>query len=138
MTADLQPDLERIIRARDFSALRGKLENWEPADLASLIISLPVEDQVIVFRILPRGLAAGVFEYLDRAAQELLLKTMAQDDVAALLNNMAPDDRTDLLEELPAAVTKQMLSLLTPEERICGGVRGDRGHPEDWRGGSAP
>jgi Mg/Co/Ni transporter MgtE len=50
MTADLQPDLESIIRARDFSALRRKLENWEPADLASLIVSLPVEDQVIVFR----------------------------------------------------------------------------------------
>lgn len=47
MTADLQPDLERIIRVRDFSALRGKLENWEPADLVSLIVSLPVEDQVI-------------------------------------------------------------------------------------------
>ena len=63
MTADLQPDLERIIRSRDFSALRGKLENWEAADLARLIISLPVEDQVIVFRVLPRGLAADVFEY---------------------------------------------------------------------------
>ena len=129
MTADLQPDLERIIRARDFSALRGKLENWEPADLASLIISLPVEDQVIVFRILPRGLAADVFEYLNLAAQELLLKTMAQDDVAALLNDMAPDDRTHLLDELPAAVTKQMLSLLTPEERII--AISLLGYPED-------
>lgn len=117
MTADLQPDLERIIRVRDFSALRGKLENWEPADLASLIVTLPVEDQVIVFRILPRGLAADVFEYLNLAAQELLLKAMAQDDVAALLNDMAPDDRTHLLDELPAAITKQMLSLLTPEAR---------------------
>jgi magnesium transporter len=128
MTADLQPDLERIIRARDFSALRGKLENWEPADLASLIISLPVEDQVIVFRILPRGLAADVFEYLNLAAQELLLKTMAQNDVAALLNDMAPDDRTHLLDELPAAVT-QMLSLLTPEERII--AISLLGYPED-------
>jgi magnesium transporter len=114
MTADLQPDLEGIIRARDFSALRGKLATWEAADLARLIISLPVEDQVIVFRVLPRGLAADVFEYLDLAAQELLLKTMATDDVAALLNDMAPDARTHLLDELPAAVTKQMLSLLTP------------------------
>jgi magnesium transporter len=90
MTADLHPDLERIIRARDFSALREKLENWEAADLARLMISLPIEDQVVVFRILPRGLAADVFEYLDLAAQELLLKTMAKDDVAALLNDMAP------------------------------------------------
>jgi magnesium transporter len=62
MIVDLRPDLESIIRARDFAALRGKLENWEPPDLAALIASLPVEDQVIVFRILPRGLAADVFE----------------------------------------------------------------------------
>jgi magnesium transporter len=129
MTADLQPDLEDIIRARDFSALRGKLENWEPADLSTLITGLPIEDQVIVFRILPRGLAADVFEYLGLVAQELLLKAMAQDDVAALLNNMAPDDRTHLLDELPAAVTKQLLSLLTPEERII--AISLLGYPED-------
>ncbi len=42
---------------------------------------------------------------------------MAQEDVAALLNNMAPDDRTLFLEELPAAVTRQLLALLTPAER---------------------
>jgi magnesium transporter len=129
MTADLEPDLESIIRARDFSALRGKLENWKPADLSSLITNLPVEDQVIVFRILPRGLAARVFEYLDLAAQETLLKATAQDDVAALLNNMAPDDRTHLLDELPAAVTKQLLSLLTPEERLI--AISLLGYPED-------
>jgi magnesium transporter len=54
---------------------------------------------------------------------------MAQDDVAALLNDMAPDDRTHLLEELPAAVTKQLLSLLTPEERTV--AVSLLGYPED-------
>jgi magnesium transporter len=43
------------------------------------------------------------------AAQERLLKAMAREEVAAILNDMAPDDRTTLLEELPATVTKQML-----------------------------
>src|SRR5262245_13030095 len=42
---------------------------------------------------------------------------MAQEDVATLLNNMAPDDRTTFLEELPASVTRQFLALLTPKER---------------------
>ena len=42
---------------------------------------------------------------------------MAPEDVAALLNDMAPDDRTMFLEELPAEVTRQLLALLTPEER---------------------
>ena len=39
---------------------------------------------------------------------------MSKEDVAALLNNMAPDDRTMFLEELPATVTRELLALLTP------------------------
>jgi magnesium transporter len=70
----------------------------------------------VAFRALPRRLAADVFEYLHPAEQLALVKTMGREDVAALLNNMAPDDRTVLFEELPANVTKDLLSLLTPEE----------------------
>jgi magnesium transporter len=111
------PDLEGIIRRRDFVALRETLKNWPPPDLASLIKTLAPEDQVIVFRILPRQLAADTFEYLELEAQEHLLKAMAQEEITAILNEMAPDDRTMLLEELPAAATKQLLTLLTPKER---------------------
>src|SRR6185295_16749737 len=57
------------------------------------------------------------FEYLSTDAQNALLKAMASEDVAALLNEMAPDDRTMFLEELPAEVTRQLLALLTPGER---------------------
>jgi magnesium transporter len=117
MVAHLQPDLEAVIRARDFARLRDMLVNWPPPDLANLIEGLAIEDQVIAFRILPRETAADVFEYMKLEAQEQLLKAMAQGEVAALLNDMAPDDRTTLLEELPATVTKQMLALLTPSER---------------------
>ena len=55
-----------------------------------------------------------VFEYLSQDAKETLLKAMAKEDVAALLNNMAPDDRTMFLEELPATATRELLTLLTP------------------------
>ncbi|CAN5162055.1 MAG: magnesium transporter [Pyrinomonadaceae bacterium] len=117
MAVELQPDLEAVIRARDFVALRGLLKKLPPTELAGLLEELAVEEQVIAFRILPRGVAADVFEYLPLEAQEQLLKAMAHGEIAAILNEMDPDDRTMLLEELPAAVTKQMLALLTPGER---------------------
>lgn len=129
MDDNLPRRLKDIIQARDFSALHARLESWSPADLATLLVRLPVEDQVIVFRILPRKTAATVFEYLNTHAQELLLKAMTQGDVAALLNDMAPDDRTHLLEELPATVTKQVLALLTNEERAV--AVSLLGYPED-------
>src|SRR5262245_50181487 len=109
-------DLERAIRARDFPALHEMLKHWPPTT-ASVIETLSVEEQVIAFRLLPRDLAADVFEYLPLDAQERLLKAMATGEVAKILNDMAPDDRTALLDELPAAATRQLLNLLTPQER---------------------
>ena len=109
--------LAEAIRAGDFAQIRHELVNWPPPAVAGVIKDLPVEDQVIVFRVLPRHNAGVVFEFLERNRQERLLKAMGQEDVANVLNTMAPDDRTLLLEELPASATKQMLTLLSAEER---------------------
>jgi Mg/Co/Ni transporter MgtE len=110
-------ELAAVLRTRDYARLRDMLRNRHARDVADTLTALSLEDQVIVFRVLPRKDAAAVFEYLSLEAKEALLKTMAQGDVADLLNNMAPDDRTLFLEELPAEVTRHLLSLLTPAER---------------------
>jgi len=110
-------ELTAAVRSRNYSRLRDLVRNRHANDLAEVLTQLELGDQCIVFRILPRKDAAAVFQYLSREEQEKLLKTMAQEDVAGLLNNMAPDDRTTFLEELPAEVTRQMLALLTPNER---------------------
>ncbi len=110
-------DLERVIQARDFVALHEMLKHWSPATTAGLLETLSVEQQVVAFRLLPRDIAADVFEYLPLEAQQRLVKAMATEEVAKILNEMAPDDRTALLDELPAAVTQQLLNLLTPQER---------------------
>ena len=110
-------DLERVIQARDFVALHEMLKHWSPRTAASLIEPLPVEQQVVAFRLLPRELAAEVFEYISLEAQQQLVKAMATEEVVKMLNDMAPDDRTALLDELPASVTQQLLNLLSPHER---------------------
>jgi len=106
-----------MIEARDFAALREVFREWAPADVAEVILDLPEDEQVIIFRVLPHALAADVFEYLDLDAQQTLLRAMAHEQVAAILNEMAPDDRTALLEELPSAAARQLIRSLTPEER---------------------
>jgi len=112
-----ESDLGALIRGGDFQRLREQLVELRPPELAAALSELRHDEQVIAFRILPRSLAAAVFEYMPRDSQRGLLKAMGQEDVAALLNRMSPDDRTSLLSELPANATKQLLELLTPEER---------------------
>ena len=110
-------ELAAALRSRDYSRLRDMVRNRPPSDLGELLADLSLDDQAVVFRLLPRKDAAATFEYLEQDAREALLKTLSKEDVASLLNDMAPDDRTMFLEELPATVTREMLALLTPQER---------------------
>lgn len=113
----LRPEIKELIESRDFSVLRDFLREFQPVDIAELMADLPENDQAILFRILPKQLAADVFEYLDLETQKSLLKAMAHEQVVNILNEMAPDDRTALLEELPSTTVRQLLQLLTPQER---------------------
>lgn len=121
--------IQRMLTERDFSGLRRLIVALEIADIAEAIGELEPDDQVVVFRVLPREQAAECFEYLEAPAQEVLIKGLAREQAAAILNDMSPDDRTALLEELPAAATKQALALLSPDERII--ARDLLGYPED-------
>ena len=109
--------LHDAIAASDLDQVRLHLTNWTPPTIANEIRSLSEPEQAVVLRVLPRKQAAMTFEFLDRSTQEALLKAMGQAEAASILNNMAPDDRTGLLDESPAEVTKQLLSLLLPDER---------------------
>jgi magnesium transporter len=113
----LQPEIRSLIDARNFAALRELFADWPPADIADVITDFSEDEQVVVFRLLPHNLAADVFEYLEVEAQQNLLRAMAHEQVVGILNEMSPDDRTALLEELPSAAARQLIKLLTPEER---------------------
>src|SRR5881397_1388331 len=113
----LEPEIKSMIDARNFGALREVFREWPPADVAEVILDLPEDEQVIIFRVLPHALAADVFEYFDVDSQQKLLRAMAHEQVVGILNEMSPDDRTALLEELPSAAARQLIQLLTPEER---------------------
>ena len=112
----LEPEIRSLIHERDFAGLRRIFCDWPAADLAELISDLPEEDQVVLFRMLPHNLAGSTFEYLSRHDQKCLLQAMGREDIVKVINQMSPDDRTALLEELPASAVKELLRLLTPEQ----------------------
>ena len=110
----LQPEIDELIEKRDLGTLQEVISEWFPAEIADLIESLPPEIDVVVFRLLARDLAADVFEYLSLQKQEQLLHSLAKDHklLTDLMNDLSPDDRTALFEELPGTVTQQLLRLL--------------------------
>ncbi len=113
----LQPEIQSLIAEKKLSILKEILSEWTPADIADLLVELPEHEQVIIFRLLPNELAADTFEHLELDTQMDLVKAMGKEKVASILNEMDPDDRTALLEDLPGTAAKQLIQLLSPEER---------------------
>lgn len=113
----LQPEIKSLIAERRLSILKEVLADWGAADIAELLIDLTENERVIIFRLLNKELAADTFEYLEFDTQMELLKAMGREEVAEVLNEMDPDDRTALFEELPSFAAKQLIQLLSAEER---------------------
>ena len=112
----LGPEIEEVVRDKDYSSLKDVISEWEAPEIADLLLSLPVEEQPILFRLLDRKKAAAVFTYLPSEQQEQLLRSLAAEHVRTLLDELEPDDRTKLFEELPAQVTQRLMNLLSPED----------------------
>jgi len=113
----IAPEIEELISVRDFSTIREVMLEWEPVDLADLVSDLRAESRVVVFRLLPKDIAAETFSYCEFDTQQDLLHDMAREEVGALLNDMSPDDRTQLFEDLPGNVMSELINSLNAEER---------------------
>ena len=125
----LQPEIKSLIEDRKLSELKEVLSDWTPTDIAEVLKDLSENEQAIIFRLLPHDLAADTFEYLNFDMQVELLKAMGKTEVASILNEMSPDDRTALFEELPSSASKQLITLLTADERKIAQTL--LGYPED-------
>jgi len=105
------------IENKEIAKLKKYLIEAEETAILELVEDLKAEKQAIVFRLLPKDEALYVFERLDVSDQEELVHALGEEQVRELFEELAPDDRVYLLDELPAGVAKSMLDCLSKEER---------------------
>jgi magnesium transporter len=110
-------DVQKLIDQRDLHALRDRLVEVPAVEIAEIFQGLSDEERVLIFRILPRDHAAEIFSQLEVDIQKSVLSGLGDRQTARLLGEMAADDRTALLEEIPAEAARQLLALLSKEER---------------------
>lgn len=109
--------LTDLIKAYKLKEARQLLLKLEDLDIARVISQLPAASRSIAFRILPQDTAIEVFTKFDPSDQEDLLRTFTIREVKDLVENMEPDDRTELFEDMPPVLVKRLIKLLSPEER---------------------
>lgn len=102
---------------REYHALRQYLENQEAADVASWFLEIPREYFLLLFRILPKDLAAEVFVELESDVQKTLLEAFSDEELSQVVERLFVDDTVDLIEEMPANVVHRIIENATPEKR---------------------
>jgi len=114
---DLADTLRPLIEQKDFAAIVDVLAPASSEQLTFSIERLPVKEQAIVYRLLPKERAIEVFEMLPPGLQSDLVKGLQDAEVAAIFADLDPDDRVWLLDELPAALAPRLLHGLDAKER---------------------
>ncbi|MFO8023472.1 MAG: magnesium transporter [Perlabentimonas sp.] len=124
-------DFQELIEEKQWKRIRQEIVEYDPVDVAEIIEDLPEEDDVVLFRLLPREQAKSTFQLLTYEKQEQIIEGLAQNvhKLSGLLNDLDPDDRTAFFEELPGEITQRLIQLLTPAERSVA-IR-LLGYPED-------
>lgn len=118
MKVKIQVDIRKLIERNDLKTLKLLLQDQEPGTIFEMIEELEASEKVIVFRLLPKDLAAEVFSQLEPDEQLEIIRLLKSDPVLReIVKNMEPDDRAELLDELPAPLVTTLLEMLTPEER---------------------
>jgi magnesium transporter len=110
-------ELMELADSRQFRKLKDMLMEYNEVDIAAFIEALDSEKTVVVFRMLPKGLASDVFACLEVEKQEHIINSMTDHELGTIVEDLFVDDAVDMLEELPASVVKRVLRNATPDTR---------------------
>ncbi|MBQ3356856.1 MAG: magnesium transporter [Clostridia bacterium] len=113
----VESTLQRLLDEKKYPTIRDILITMNPSDIASVFDELEVERLPLLFRLLPKELAAETFVEMEPEAQELLIRGFSDVELREVLDELYVDDAVDLVEEMPANVVRRILSQADPEMR---------------------
>ena len=109
--------LLKMLEEKKYAALRDILLVMNPSDIAALFDDLEEGRIPLLFRLLPKEMAAETFVEMEPEAQELLIRSFSDNELKEIVDELFVDDAADLVEEMPANVVKRILKQASPEMR---------------------
>ena len=113
----VESTLDALLAEKKYPTIRDILITMNPADIASVFDSMEEERLPLLFRLLPKELAAETFVEMDPDAQELLIRGFSDSELREVVDELYVDDAVDIVEEMPANVVRRILSQADPQMR---------------------
>ncbi len=116
-TALMEETLVALLKDKKYFSLRDILSTMNPADIAAIFDGLEEARLPLLFRLLPKELAADAFVEMEPEAQELLIQGFSDSELREVLDELYVDDAVDIVEEMPANVVRRILAQADPDMR---------------------
>ena len=116
-TVTIGSTLTALVEGKKYATLRDILVTMNPSDLAALFEDLDEAVLPLLFRLLPKELAAETFVEMEPESQELLIHGFSDAELKEVVDELYVDDAVDLVEEMPTNVVKRILRSADPEMR---------------------
>ena len=132
MALSMEKTIENLYEAKKYRTLKDILSELNEADIADFFNETSEEALPILFRLLPKDMAAEVFSFMESEAQELLIRGFSDNELKEVIDELYVDDAADLVDEMPANVVKRILKNADPEKRQM--INEILNYPEDSAG----
>ena len=113
----MEKALLQMLESKKYSTLRDMLITMNPSDVAGIFSDLEEKQVPLMFRLLPKELAAETFVEREPDTQALLIQGFSDNELKEVLSELYVDDAADLVEEMPATVVRRILEQADPEMR---------------------
>ena len=116
-TTTLEKTLDKLIEDKKYSSIKDILSTMAAEDVAMIIQEFDEKSGPLIFRLLPKKIAADAFIEMDSDIQEKLIKGFSDKELSAILDELYVNEAVDLVEEMPANVVERILSHVDTETR---------------------
>ena len=101
----------------DIVKLNASLKEMNTVDIAETFETLEKEKKIQLFRLLPKAIAADVFNCMDIDGRQVIIEALTDVEVGDIINKLFADDAADLIEEMPANLVNRLLKNAHHEKR---------------------
>ena len=113
----LRDTLLKLLDEKRYYSLRDLFNTMNPADIATVFEDIDEARLPLLFRLLPKELAAETFVEMEPELQELLIRGFSDSELKEVIDELYVDDAVDIVEEMPANVVQRILTQAEPEMR---------------------
>lgn len=107
--SDLEQNIIEMIEQKRYKDLKDTISQINPYDLAMLLGDYQEKMLLLLFRLLPKDIAADTFVEMDKDRQRELIESFSDKELREVIDELYIDDMVDIVEEMPANVVKRIL-----------------------------